>query len=57
MNEVPHAVPSRPREAQEHARDVTLSEFDAPRMWMPAGELSLITVGVFLLVALIVALT
>jgi hypothetical protein len=44
------AVRARP---EEDIQDMVLSEFDAPRLWLPAGELTLITAGVFLLVALL----
>lgn len=38
---------------EEEPEDMVLGEFDAPRMWMPADELSVLTAVVFLLVALI----
>ena len=38
---------------EEEPEDMLLSEFDAPRSWMPAGELSLLTAAVFFLVAVI----
>ncbi len=45
-----HLYPAQP---DEGAADMMLSEFDGPRVWRPAGELTLVTAGVFLLVALI----
>lgn len=37
----------------DDAEGMILGEFDAPRTWMPAGELSLITAAVFLVVGVI----
>lgn len=37
----------------DDAEEMILGEFDVPRTWMPAGELSLITAAVFLVVGVI----